>query len=85
MGRRKTRKGSSGKPAMATAPEPIRRGESYTLQQFKERTGLGDWAIREARRSGLTVKYQGRKAYITGDDWLDYLAAQPQPEVAAAV
>ena len=53
--------------------EPIRRGESYTKQQFQARTGMREAVYRTARRQGLrTIETAGR-AYITGDAWFDYI------------
>jgi hypothetical protein len=66
--------------AMARKPDdtkPRRRStsihETYDLPTFKLLTGLNDWAIRQARRTGLTVKKVGVRKYIRGIDWHEYL------------
>jgi hypothetical protein len=59
---------------------PIESGKSYQLDSFKKLTGLGDHAMRSARRKcselGITLvrRLHGR-AFVRGDDWLTYLEA----------
>jgi hypothetical protein len=47
--------------------------EVYPLPVFKQLTGLGGWALREARRAGLPVAKVGRCSYVRGQDFADYL------------
>jgi hypothetical protein len=56
-----------------TPPQAIKRGESYTLDAFKEITGLGSKGLRDAKAEGLRVVYVGKLAYVRGDDWHDWL------------
>ena len=51
----------------------VARGETYTLADFKRRTGLGDNSLRQARRAGFRIIYAHGKAFVTGDDWHAYL------------
>ena len=48
--------------------------ESYTLVEFKRRTGLKDWAVRKPQRSGFPVirlgENGGGAAFILGKDWI---------------
>jgi len=46
----------------------------YPLPVFKTLAGLGDHALRTARRNGLKVTYAGRRGFVRGSDWLEYLA-----------
>lgn len=61
----------------AGVPGIVRRDESYTLAEFKARTGLKDWALRKLRRAGLPVRRLGENgggpAFVLGSDWLDFL------------
>jgi len=52
----------------------IRDSESYTLNEFRRRTGLGVAALRAARRRGLRVTRVGSRSYVRGKDWNRYLA-----------
>jgi hypothetical protein len=58
------------------ANSEIAKDRSYSLDDFKVRTGLGDAGLRNARRSGLTVRYAHNRAFIIGADWLRYLEDQ---------
>ncbi len=53
--------------------EPISATESYGLAEFKRRTQLGDWALRQAKRAGLRVIHVGGRAFIRGRDWHRFL------------
>ena len=53
----------------------ISAGVSYSLKEFKLRTGLGTAALRECRLRGLTVRRVGLRSFVLGQDWLDYLAS----------
>lgn len=50
----------------------IRSGELYRSAQAKNRLGLGDWAWRRIRRDGLPVIYFGGKAFVLGDDIIEF-------------
>ncbi len=45
----------------------------YTLDELKSRLGLGSHAMRTARRSGLRVRYVGRRAFVLGRDVLEFV------------
>lgn len=55
----------------------IRAGEAYPLPIFKRLTGMGDAAMRAARKNGLPLKKVGTRTFILGADWLSYLERQP--------
>ena len=52
------------------------KDRAYSLDDFKERTGLGDAGLRNARRSGLKVRYAHNRGYVLGADWIHYLENQ---------
>lgn len=54
----------------------ISKDSSYVLDDFKVRTGLGDTGLRNARRSGLKVRYCHNRGYVLGADWIQYLEDQ---------
>lgn len=45
----------------------------YDLARFKSVTGNGEAAIRKMRRKGLKVSYLGRKGYIHGRDFIEFV------------
>ena len=57
---------------------PIENGTSYPLDEFQRRTGLGAFALREAKKRGLRTIKAGARVFVRGDDfntYLDQLAA----------
>lgn len=60
-------------PPVAIERVVIERGKVYPLPQFSEMSGLGARAIRSARRKGLRVRRVGRRGFVSGDDFIDYL------------
>jgi len=61
-------------------PGVIRADESYTVDEFRLRAGLGDYTWRQVRK-GLQVIKVGKKRYVRGSDWLAFLGrAAEEPE-----
>ncbi len=56
-----------------STPAPIQPGTLYPLQLFKQLTGLGNHAMRTARRQGLKVRYLAGRAFVHSDDFFEYL------------
>lgn len=56
-------------PPSATA---IERGKVYPLRLFLQITGMGSRGLRTAQKQGLRVVYQGRTAFVVGDDFADF-------------
>lgn len=54
----------------------IESSSSYPLREFQRLTGLGDAALRQARRKGLQVIQVGRRKFVRGAAWESYLQAQ---------
>jgi hypothetical protein len=64
--------------AKAATTGVISRDSAYSLDEFKARTRTSDHALRQARRAGLQIRYAGRRGYILGSDWLEFIAAAPR-------
>jgi len=60
----------------ASSPGEIRADAIYTLEEIDRRLRLGKAAIRRARRQRLIVHRIGRRNYIIGRDFINYLDAQ---------
>lgn len=68
---------------MATKTSPgIDPSILYTLTDFQRLTGLGRWAMRQARRKGLRVRRIGGRAYVLGSDFVAHLDAIQAAESA---
>lgn len=59
----------------ATAPPlgTVTADAIYTLDFIRVHLGLGQSAIREARRKGLPIKYVGRKGFVLGSDLIAFV------------
>lgn len=51
----------------------ISANQAYSLEQVRQRLGLGTAALRTARRKGLIVRRVGRRSFIMGRDLLIFL------------
>ena len=58
----------------------IDREAIYSLREFQARSGLGEWATRQARRHGMRVIYLHGKAFVRGADFIDYVEGQAQQQ-----
>jgi hypothetical protein len=63
---------------------PIQRDTVYPLDSFQALSGLGDFATRMARRSGLRVIKAGKNVFVRGEDFIDWLNKQAEPSAAAS-
>jgi len=45
----------------------------YTLDYIRDNLGLGAAAMREARKSGLRVRYVGRRGFVLGSDLIAFV------------
>jgi hypothetical protein len=52
----------------------------YPLKAFQQLTGLGDAAMRRARRQGLAVFKVGRQSFIRGADFYAFLPRLTQKD-----
>jgi hypothetical protein len=63
-------------------PSPPRRDSlgvifssaTYPLAEFQRLSGLGEAALRSARRQGLLVHKVGSRKFVRGHDWHEFLA-----------
>lgn len=63
--------------------EPISRDSAYSRRQFMRALSIGKDGLRALIGKGLPVRGVGRRRYILGSDWLDFLAKQPDVGYAA--
>lgn len=47
---------------------------TYPLAEFQRLSGLGEAALRTARRRGLAIHKVGSRKFVRGQDWHDFLA-----------
>jgi len=50
----------------------------YRADELKARMGWSDSALRSARRRGLKVRRDGKRAYILGEDVISYMKSKPE-------
>ena len=67
------RSGEFASTGGARSPGFVDRDAIYTFAEFKWRLGMSDAALRAARRRGLKVLRSGKRAYVCGQDFLDFL------------
>jgi hypothetical protein len=60
----------------AVPTQPIRADEAYDLKEFLERVGWKRSALTAARADGLKVAEAGRRCYVRGAAWLEYLESR---------
>jgi hypothetical protein len=65
-------------PTSTAQPRPSSLGAIhaeaiYPLPEFQRLTGLGEAAMREARRKGLVITAIGRRRYVRGADFYDHV------------
>ncbi|MDA1016058.1 MAG: hypothetical protein O3A00_16585 [Planctomycetota bacterium] len=63
---------------MTTATSAIESSTVYPLRDFQRLAGLGNFALREARKKGLRVRAVGNRRYILGSDFREFLESQPE-------
>jgi hypothetical protein len=61
---------------------PIDVGKTYPLEVFKSLTGQSNWGIRKAFRAGLKSVKVGKRKYVTGKAWAEFLEEQSKAERA---
>jgi hypothetical protein len=61
-------------PPPRSGDDAIKRGELYRAKDVLGRLGLGQWAYRMMKRAGLNVRYVGGRAFLLGDDVIDFFA-----------
>jgi hypothetical protein len=61
------------KPSKDTALGAIQSDSVYPLPVFKKKVGLDAWSLREAKKRGLKIRKIGRRRFIVGSDFIEYL------------
>jgi hypothetical protein len=64
------------KPPPRDALGVILADATYPLPEFQKLTGLGEAALRKARRQGLTVTTIGRRRFVRGADFHEFIGAR---------
>jgi len=59
--------------AFTRPPEEVSVFGSYSIAEFRQRTGLSVSAWRAVRRKGLPVRRIGKRHFVLGLDWLLFL------------
>jgi hypothetical protein len=62
-----------GSVPKAPSAGPIESGSTYSLRDFKLRTGWSNHALRTAKRNGLKVVVAGGMGFVRGADFADYI------------
>lgn len=65
------------------APGVIRADEAYSVGELRRRAGLGQYTWRQVRRE-LPIVNIGRKQFIIGGDFIEWLRTQKQEKAAAS-
>jgi len=63
----------SVKPPGEAALGVILADATYPLPEFQRLSGLGEAALRKARRQGLTVTTIGRRRFVRGADFHEFV------------
>lgn len=59
---------------------PIDPHTLYPLPDFMARAGLGNAAMRSARRRGLKLRQVGSRKYVHGGEFIRWLEQQPDAD-----
>jgi len=59
-------------------PGEVHHSALYRVDELKARMGWSDSALRSARRRGLKVRRDGKRAYILGEDVISYMKSKPE-------
>jgi hypothetical protein len=60
-------------PARHRPPGEVHPEVLYRADELKARMGWTDSSMRAARRRGLVVRREGKRAYLLGKDVIDYI------------
>ena len=59
-------------------PGVIHDGAAYALDDFRQRTRMGQKAVKEAVKKGLKIKEIGNRRFVLGSDFLTFLSGVEQ-------
>jgi hypothetical protein len=57
---------------------------TYPLPEFQRLSGLGEAALRQARRQGLVVTAIGRRRFVRGADFHAFIGSRPRADRGAS-
>ncbi len=66
--------------AFAIPTGRIAGDEVVTLDFLKNEMGMGQAALREARRKGLKIRYVGKRGFCIGSDLIDFIRSEGKTE-----
>lgn len=52
----------------------VRADEALSRKQFLQRTGISRYQFPQLVREGLRIRQAGRRKFILGSDWIEFLA-----------
>jgi hypothetical protein len=52
----------------------VHEAESYSVAEFRRRLAIGQKLWRQLRDQGLIVREAGRRRFVLGKDWHEFLA-----------
>lgn len=61
---------------MAHAAGQIEPQTLYSLEEFKQVSGMKNWALRQARKAGLKMLRIGNRKFVKGQAFIDFLESQ---------
>ena len=56
------------KPGRSIEPQTL-----YALEEFKQVSGMGNWALRQARKAGLKMLKIGNRKFVKGQAFIEFL------------
>jgi hypothetical protein len=69
---------------MRRPPGEIVPDRLYTVPELRARADFGDFTWREARTGGLRIRKVGRKMFVLGKDFIDYVLTASEKITAGA-
>ena len=63
-------------PIRQRLPGEVHPDVLYRADELKGRMGWSDAALRAARRRGLVVRREGKRAYVLGEDVIAYITRE---------
>jgi hypothetical protein len=67
-------------PARLRVPGEVNPAALYRIDELQARMGWTDSSLRAARRRGLIVRRDGKRAYVLGEDVIAYIKSKDQGE-----
>lgn len=73
------RQQATKKPGEKIEPQSL-----YSLEEFKRVSGMGNWALRSARKAGLQMLKIGNRKFVKGQSFIDFIESQNEHSAASA-